>query len=110
MTINNIIDFIRDKSYINNNNQITLYNYTFKGNIDEFNKIGNNYFNIFKDKFNNVIINNSEIIINYDKLHFIINLINDNDNENENENENENDNENENANTNAIYWYIVITE
>ena len=60
MTINNIIDFIRDKSYINSNNQITLYNYTFKGNIDEFNKIGNNYFNIFKDKFNNVII-----MINY---------------------------------------------
>ena len=96
MTINNIIDFIRDKSYINNNNQITLYNYTFKGNIDEFNKIGNNYFNIFKDKFNNVIINNSEIIINYDKLHFTFNLINDNDNDNDNAND--------------IYWYIVITE
>ena len=60
MTINNIIDFIKDKSYINSNNQITLYNYTFKGNIDEFNKIGNNYFNIFKDKFNNVIINTCE--------------------------------------------------
>ena len=96
MTINNIIDFIRDKAYINTNNQITLYNYTFKGNINEFNRFGNNYLNIFKDKFNNIVINDSKVIINYDKLHFIINLINDNDNDN--------------ANDNDIYWYIVITE
>ena len=27
MTINNIIDFIKDKSYINNNNKIIKYNY-----------------------------------------------------------------------------------
>jgi hypothetical protein len=94
MTINNIIDFIKNKSYINANNQINIYNYTFKSNINEFNKFGNNYFNIFKDKFNNVIINDSNIIINYNNLHFIINLYNVNDNANDNAND--------------IYWYIVI--
>ena len=60
ITINNIIDFIRNKSYINTcNNEITLYNYNFKGDINEFNKFGNNYLNIFKKKYNNVIINNN---------------------------------------------------
>uniref|UniRef100_A0A6C0EQJ4 Uncharacterized protein n=1 Tax=viral metagenome TaxID=1070528 RepID=A0A6C0EQJ4_9ZZZZ len=84
MTINNIIDFIKDKSYINNNNQIIKYNYNFKGNIIDF----NNNINIFKDKFNNVEnINNSEVIITYNKLSFNIKFINDN---------------------NDIYWHILI--
>ena len=84
MTINNIIDFIKDKSYINNNNQIIKYNYNFKGNINDF----NNNINIFKDKFNNVEnINNSEVIITYNKLSFNIKFINDN---------------------NDIYWHILI--
>jgi hypothetical protein len=88
MTINNIIDFIKDKSYINNNNQIIKYNYNFKGNIIDFNNMGNNYINIFKDKFNNVEnINNSEVIIIYNNLSFNIKFIIDN---------------------NDIYWDIII--
>jgi hypothetical protein len=87
MTINNIIDFIKDKSYINNNNQIIKYNYNFKGNIIDFNNMGNNYINIFKNKFNNVenINNNSEVIIIYNNLSFNIKFIN-----------------------NDIYWDIII--
>ena len=88
MTINNIIDFIKDKSYINNNNQIIKYNYNFKGNIIDFNNMGNNYINIFKNKFNNVEnINNSEVIIIYNNLSFNIKFIIDN---------------------NDIYWDIII--
>jgi hypothetical protein len=88
MTINNIIDFIKDKSYINNNNQIIKYNYNFKGNIIDFNNMGNNYINIYKDKFNNVEnINNSEVIIIYNNLSFNIKFIIDN---------------------NDIYWDIII--
>jgi hypothetical protein len=88
MTINNIIDFIKDKSYINNNNQIIKYNYNFKGNIIDFNNMGYYYINIFKDKFNNVEnINNYEVIITYNNISFNIKFIIDN---------------------NDIYWDIII--
>jgi len=83
MTINNIIDFIRDKSYTNDNN------YTFKCNSYEYNNIGNIYIDIFKDKFNNVItINDNEVLFNYNDITFDITIINDN---------------------NDIYWNINIS-
>ena len=88
MTINNIIDFIRDESYIDNNNQIIKYDYNFKGNIIDFNNMGDNYINIFKDKFNSAEnINNSEVIINYNNISFNIKYTIDN---------------------NDIYWNIII--
>jgi hypothetical protein len=88
MTINNIIDFIRDELYIDNNNQIIKYDYNFKGNIIDFNNMGDNYINIFKDKFNSAEnINNSEVIINYNNLSFNIKYTIDN---------------------NDIYWNIII--
>ena len=88
MTINNIIDFIRDELYIDNNNQIIKYYYNFKCNIIDFNNMGDNYINIFKDKFNSVEnINNSEVIINYNNLSFNIKYTIDN---------------------NDIYWNIII--
>jgi hypothetical protein len=81
MTINNIIDFIRDKLYIDNN-------YTFRCNTYEYNNIGNIYIDIFKDKFNNVItINDNEVLFNYNNIIFNITIINDN---------------------NDIYWNIKI--
>lgn len=91
MTINNIIDFIRDHLYIDKNNEIIEFDYSFKGNITEFNNIGiNNYMNIFKNKFNNYnIINPTNIIIKDNNLYFDIKIINDN---------------------NEIYWNIIITE
>ena len=93
MTINNIIDFIKDKKYIDNNNHISLFNYNFKGSYNEYCNIGNIYMNIFKDKFENIIIiNDLEILIKYDNLTFNVNINNDNDNDNDN-----------------IYWYIVIS-
>jgi|LakMenE01Jun11ns_1017448.scaffolds.fasta_scaffold9934357_3 hypothetical protein len=88
MTINNIIDFIKDKTYIDNNNQIIKCDYNFKGNINDFNNIGDIYINIFKDKFNIVEnINNSEVIINYNNFSFNIKFTIDN---------------------NDIYWNIII--
>lgn len=91
MTINNIIDFIRNHLYLDKNNEIIEFDYSFKGNITEFNNIGNNYINIFKDKFNNNnnIINPTNIIIKDNNLYFDIKIINDN---------------------NEIYWNIIITE
>ena len=88
MTINNIIDFIKDETYIDNNNQIIKCDYNFKGNIIDFNNIGDIYINIFKDKFNIVEnINNSEVIINYNNFSFNIKFTIDN---------------------NDIYWNIII--
>ena len=64
MTINNIIDFIRDESYIDNNNQIIKYNYNFKGNIIDFNNMGDNYINIIKD----LIITNDTNLLLYQNI------------------------------------------
>jgi hypothetical protein len=79
MTINNIIDFIRDGLYLNENNEIIEIEYNFKGNITEFNNIGNDYIKILKDKFKDYIIkNNNEIAIIYNNITFNIKIINNN--------------------------------
>jgi hypothetical protein len=79
MTINNIIDFIRDGLYLNENNEIIEIDYNFKGNITEFNNIGNDYIKILKDKFKDYIIkNNNEIAIIYNNITFNIKIINNN--------------------------------
>jgi hypothetical protein len=82
MTINNIIDFIRDGLYLNENNEIIEIDYNFKGNITEFNNIGNDYIKILKDKFKDYIIkNNNEIAVIYNNITFNIKIINNNENE-----------------------------
>jgi hypothetical protein len=79
MTINNIIDFIRDGLYLNENNEIIEIDYNFKGNITEFNNIGNDYIKILKDKFKDYIIkNNNEIAVIYNNITFNIKIINNN--------------------------------
>jgi hypothetical protein len=79
MTINNIIDFIRDGLYLNENNEIIEIEYNFKGNITEFNNIGNDYIKILKDKFKDYIIkNNNEIAVIYNNITFNIKIINNN--------------------------------
>jgi hypothetical protein len=89
MTINNIIDFIKDGLYLDENNEIIEVDYNFKGNITEFNNIGNDYLNIFKDKFKDfIIINNCNFMIIYNNIRFNIQIINNNENE--------------------IYWNICI--
>ena len=89
MTINNIIDFIRDGLYLNENNEIIEIDYNFKGNITEFNNIGNDYIKILKDKFKDYISkNNNEIAVSYNNITFNIQIINNNENE--------------------IYWNIYI--
>ena len=88
MTINNIIDFIRDGLYLNENNEIIEIEYNFKGNITEFNNIGNDYIKILKDKFKDYIIkNNNEIAVIYNNITFNIKIIN---------------------NNNEIYWNVNI--
>ena len=88
MTINNIIDFIRDGLYLNENNEIIEIDYNFKGNITEFNNIGNDYIKILKDKFKDYIIkNNNEIAVIYNNITFNIKIIN---------------------NNNEIYWNVNI--
>jgi hypothetical protein len=82
MTINNIIDFIRDGLYLNENNEIIEIEYNFKGNITEFNNIGNDYIKILKDKFkDNHYVNNNEIAVIYNNITFNIKIINNNENE-----------------------------
>ena len=84
MTINNIIDFIRDGLYLNENNEIIEIEYNFKGNITEFNNIGNDYIKILKDKFKDnhyVNNNNNEIAVIYNNITFNIKIINNNENE-----------------------------
>jgi hypothetical protein len=82
MTINNIIDFIKDGLYLDENNEIIEIDYNFKGNITEFNNIGNDYLNIFKDKFKDfIIINNCNFMIIYNNIRFNIQIINNHENE-----------------------------
>lgn len=51
MSIQSIINFISNKNYINGNNELSSVNY-FRGDMTEFNIIGNNYINYFKNNFN----------------------------------------------------------
>jgi len=84
MTINNIIDFIRDESYLDNDNQIIKNDYYFKGNIIEYNNIGNNYINILKEKFYfHTNENENELLINFNNVLVDIKFINDNNDNND---------------------------
>ena len=89
MSIQSIIDFISNKNYINDNNEISAYNY-FRGDINEFNQIGNNYINYF---INNFYIYNyikeTSIIVKDNNLWFYIEYKIDN---------------------NEIYWDIYIVD
>ena len=66
-TIQNIIDFIR-----NFNKKQYPDNFQFKSyiNIDEYNRIGNNYINILAYKFNSNDKDQNNITINYNELIF----------------------------------------
>jgi hypothetical protein len=73
ITINYIIDFIKDGLYIDD--EIINYKYYyFKPNKNEYNRIGNNYINIIKDKFKdyNCSIIDNNIKFTYNDLYFKI--------------------------------------
>jgi len=86
MSVESIINYIKNEYYINNN-EISKYNY-FKGDINEYNE---NILNIFKDNFNNDYIedsNKSIFIKNNNKLIYISYTIDNND----------------------LFWYIKIVK
>ena len=82
ITINYIIDFIKDELYIDNEDEEIDYKYFyFKPNKNEYNKIGNNYINILNEKFKeSSIIDNNIINITYNDLFFRIEYRIDNNN------------------------------
>lgn len=89
MSIQSIINFISNKNYININNEISVSNY-FRGDINEFNEIGNNYINYFIYNFNNYRdVKEKSIIIKDNNLWFYIEYKIDN---------------------NEIYWDIYIVD
>ena len=88
MSIQSILNFISNKNYMNENNEISVSNY-FRGDMNEFNEIGTNYINYFKNNFN-YYRNDKEtsIIIKDNNLWFYIEFKIDN---------------------NEIYWEIYIS-
>lgn len=50
MSIQSILNFITNKNYINENNELSVSNY-FRGDMNEYNVIGNNYINYFTNNF-----------------------------------------------------------
>ena len=85
MSIQSIINFILNTN--KTNPELSISNY-FKGDMDEFNKIGIDYINIFKNKFENYKNNNDTSILIYNnELWFHIKYQIDN---------------------NEIYWSITI--
>lgn len=92
MSIQSILNFITNKNYITSNNEISVANY-FRGDINEYNQIGNNYINYFINNFyTNRDIKERSIIIKDNNLWFYIEYRIDN-----------NDN-------NEIYWDIYIAD
>lgn len=78
MSIQSVIDFIKNKFYLIND-ELSIYN-KFRGDINEYNMIGNNYINIIKDKFQNYYYETQKsIIINDNNLWFYIQINNLND-------------------------------
>jgi hypothetical protein len=89
MSIQSILNFIINKNYININNELSVSNY-FRGDMNEFNSIGNNYINYFKNNFNNYSHDTqTSIIIKDNNLWFYIQYKIDN---------------------NEIYWEIYIVD
>lgn len=89
MSIQSIINFISNKNYITENNEISAYNY-FRGDMNEYNEIGNNYINYFINNFNVYRdIKETSIIIKDNNLWFYIEYKIDN---------------------NEIYWEISIAD
>jgi hypothetical protein len=90
MSIQSIINFITNKNYITSNNEISTSNY-FRGDINEYNHIGNNYINYFINNFYIYRdIKEKSIIIKDNNLWFYIEYKIDNNNE--------------------IYWTIYIVD
>ena len=76
MPINKLIDFIRDKLYLDNNNQIISQCCVFKGNKIEFDNFGNDYINMLRNKFNHCnVISENQIIIYYNNIQFDITIL-----------------------------------
>jgi hypothetical protein len=99
MSIQSILNFITNKNYITSNNEISVANY-FRGDINEYNQIGNNYINYFINNFyTNRDIKERSIIIKDNNLWFYIEYRIDN-----------NDNNNNNNDNNEIYWDIYIAD
>jgi hypothetical protein len=88
MSIQSILNFISNKNYINENNEISAFNY-FRGDMTEFNNIGTNYINYFINNFNYRDETETSIIIKDNNLWFYIKYIIDN---------------------NEIYWEISIVD
>jgi hypothetical protein len=92
MSIQSILNFITNKNYITSNNEISVANY-FRGDMNEYNQIGNNYINYFINNFyTNRDIKERSIIIKDNNLWFYIEYRIDDDNNNE------------------IYWDIYIAD
>jgi len=90
MSIQSILNFIINKNYITINNEISVSNY-FRGDINEYNQIGNNYINYFINNFYIYRdIKEKSIIIRDNNLWFYIEYKIDNNNE--------------------IYWTIYIVD
>jgi hypothetical protein len=82
MSIQSILNFITNKNYITSNNEISVANY-FRGDINEYNQIGNNYINYFINNFyTNRDIKERSIIIKDNNLWFYIEYRIDDDNNN----------------------------
>jgi hypothetical protein len=93
MSIQSILNFITNKNYITSNNEISVANY-FRGDMNEYNQIGNNYINYFINNFyTNRDIKERSIIIKDNNLWFYIEYRIDDDN-----------------NNNEIYWDIYIAD
>jgi hypothetical protein len=89
MSINSILNFIDNKNYINSNNEISASNY-FRGDINEFNEIGNTYINYFINNFYTYRdVRETSIVVKENNLWFYIEYKIDN---------------------NEIYWEINIVD
>jgi hypothetical protein len=94
MSIQEIINNIKNKNLINNN--------YFFGNYGDYLRCGNSYIKLLSEAFpNHSNITTNSIIINYD---------NDNDNDNNNDNDNDNDNDNEKQKKYKINYIIKSNE